>query len=470
MVLIEQIVGKMNSFLWDYLLIILLVGSGIYLTIRLKFIQIREFVYSVKHTLSGFSRKSKDNNTDGKITSFQSLATSIAGQVGTGNLTGTATALMAGGPGAIFWLWVSAFFGMATIFSEATLALKFKETTKEGKTVGGPSYYIKAAFKGSFGKFLAALFSIFIILALGFMGNMVQSNSIGSAFSNAFGINKIIVGIVVAILAGFIFLGGISRIAKTTEKIVPIMGILYILGAIIFILLNANRIPEAFRLIFVGAFTPQAVLGGSLGIGIQQAMRFGIARGLFSNEAGMGSTPHAHALADVEHPCEQGAVAIMGVFAVFVVVTLTSLVMLTSGILQEQVYTLNSISEVEESLKGIGLAQEAFRTKFGYIGVIFVAVSLLFFAFSTIIAWYFFAEQNVRYLFGEKAVKIYSIIAIIFIFIGSTLKVDLVWALADCFNALMVIPNIIGVLALSGTVVLATKEYEQIKRDRLKKK
>lgn len=458
------IVNKVAGFLWDPLLIILLVGTGVFLTFRLKFVQVREFIYSAKRSFQKSSKKS--GTEEGKISSFQSLATSIAGQVGTGNLTGTATALLAGGPGAVFWLWVSSFLGMATIFAEASLAIHFREKTKEGKWIGGPSYYIKQAFKNSFGKFLAGLFSILIILALGFMGNMVQSNSIGVAFNNAFGVNKVIIGIVVAVLAGFIFLGGIGRIAKTTEKIVPIMGVLYILGALAFLILNINKIPQAFQMIFVGAFDPQAVVGGTIGIAVMNAVRLGIARGLFSNEAGMGSTPHAHALADVEHPCEQGAVAIMGVFAVFLVVTLTALVMLTSGVL-DQVYNSNvTQATIPETLKGIGLAQESFKTKFGSIGVMFVAISLFFFAFSTIIAWYFFGEQNIRYLFGEKAVRVYSILAIIFIFIGSTLKVDLVWSLSDCFNAMMVIPNIIGVLALSGTVAVLSKNYQDFKKER----
>ena len=459
------IVNKVAGFLWDPLLIILLVGTGLFLTFRLKFVQVREFIYSVKRSFKKSEKKS-GGTEEGKISSFQSLATSIAGQVGTGNLTGTATALLAGGPGAVFWLWVSSFLGMATIFAEASLAIRFREKTPEGKWIGGPSYYLKQAFKNSFGKFLAGLFSILIILALGFMGNMVQSNSIGVAFNNAFGAPTFAVGIVVALLSGFIFLGGIGRIAKTTEKIVPIMGILYILGAVAFLVVNAGKIPEAFRMIFVGAFNPEAVVGGTIGIAVMNAVRLGIARGLFSNEAGMGSTPHAHALADVEHPCEQGAVAIMGVFTVFLIVTLTALVMLTSGVL-DQVYNSNvTQSTIPENLKGIGLAQESFKTLFGDIGVKFVAVSLFFFAFSTIIAWYFFGEQNIRYLFGEKAVRVYSLLAIIFIFIGSTLKVDLVWSLADCFNAMMVIPNIIGVLALSGTVSVLYNEYQKFKKDK----
>lgn len=466
MYIIEQLVTKINSFLWDYALIIFLCGTGLYLTLRLRFIQVREFAYSIKHAFSSASLKGKAADEHG-MSSFQSLVTSIAGQVGTGNLAGTATALVAGGPGSIFWLWVSAFLGMATIFSEATLAQKFKEY-KDGQIIGGPAFYIKAAYKGALGKILAALFAVFIILALGIMGNMVQSNSIGWAFANSLSINKTIIGIIVALISGFIFLGGIKRIASITEKLVPIMGILYLVGAFIFLILNITKIPYAFYMIFVSAFNPQAIIGGSLGIGIQQAMRFGVARGLFSNEAGMGSTPHAHAIAKVEHPCQQGAVAMMGVFATFIIITLTAIVILTSGLLQEQVYNLSSPSLIAESLKGISLTQEAFKTKFGYIGVLFVAIAVFFFAFSTIIAWYFFGEQNIRYLFGKRMAKVYAIVVVIFIFIGTTLKVDLVWALADCFNGLMVIPNLLGVLALSPLVSQLAKDYNKFKKEKTK--
>ena len=400
------------------------------------------------------------------MSSFQSLATAIATQIGTGNLAGATTALIAGGPGAIFWMWMSAFFGMATIFVEASLGQKYKTTTEDGHVIGGPAYYIQAAYKGTLGKIISVIFAILIILALGIMGNMVQSNSISSAFSNSFPVNTKIIGVIVAILSGFIFLGGVKRIASFTEKIVPIMAISYLLGAIILIMLNITKVPHAFYMIFVSAFNPEAIIGGSLGIGIQQAMRFGIARGLFSNEAGMGSTPHAHAIAKVDHPCEQGVVAMMGVFFTFIVLTLTALVILTSGILEDQIYHLSSPSLIPETLKGIGLAQKAFEMKFGHIGVIFIALCLLFFAFSTIIAWYFFGEQNIKYLFGQKAAKIYALVVVVFIFIGSTLKVDLVWALADCFNGLMVIPNLLGILALSPLVSSLAKDYKKFKKEK----
>lgn len=458
--IISNIVAKINGFLWDYALLFLLCGTGIYFTIRLKFVQIVKFKDGWDRTFGAFSLSGKEAGKEG-MSSFQSLATAVAAQVGTGNLAGAATALMSGGPGAIFWMWMSAFFGMATIFVEASLGQKYKTTTKDGHAIGGPVYYIKAAFSGAVGKFLAGLFAIFIILALGFMGNMVQSNSISGAFVNAFPqIKPIYIGIVCALIAAFIFIGGLKRIASFAEKTVPLMALFYIIGSIIILIMNIKNLPSSIALIFTSAFNPQAVIGGGLGIGIQQAMRFGVARGLFSNEAGMGSTPHAHALAQVSHPCEQGVVAMIGVFFdTFIVVTLTALVILSSDILQTQIYPLDSASLIPEALKGVGLPQAAFSNGFGFFGVIFVAVCLFFFAFTTIIGWYFFGEQNVKYLFGTKAAKVYAVLVVGFILLGSALKVDLVWDLADCFNGLMVIPNLLGILALSGVVGGLFKEY-----------
>lgn len=463
--IISSIVGKINSFLWDFALLFLLCGTGIYFTIRLKFVQIAKFKDGWNRTFGGLSLRGKAAGKEG-MSSFQSLATAVAAQVGTGNLAGAATALIAGGPGAIFWMWLSAFFGMATIFVEASLGQQYKTVTESGNAIGGPAYYIKAAFKGPFGKFLAGLFAIFIILALGFMGNMVQSNSISGAFVNAFPqIKPIYIGIACALVAAFIFIGGLKRIASFAEKTVPIMALFYIIGSVIILIMNIKNLPSSIVLIFTSAFNPQAVIGGGLGIGVQQAMRYGVARGLFSNEAGMGSTPHAHALAKVKHPCEQGVVAMIGVFFdTFIVVTLTALVILSSDILQTKIYPLDTVSAIPETLKGVGLPQAAFSNGFGFFGVVFVAVCLLFFAFTTIIGWYFFGEQNVKYLFGEKAVKVYAVLVVGFILLGSVLKVDLVWDLADCFNGLMVIPNLLGILALSGIVGTLFKEYNNLNK------
>lgn len=447
---VTEVVSKASDYLWNVILIILLCGTGIYFTIRLKFIQIRKFGEGFKLVFGNISLKG-EKGKNGEMTTFQSLATAIAAQVGTGNLAGAATALIGGGPGAIFWMWVSAFFGMSTIYAEATLAQQYK-AKKDGEVTGGPVYYIRAAFKGTFGKALAAIFAILIVLALGFTGNMVQSNSIGAAFSEVFSarnieIPSIVFGLILAAVIGFIFLGGVNRLASVVEKIVPIMAGIYIVGSLVLILMNITALPGAIKMIFVGAFNPEAVVGAGAGIAVREAIRFGVARGLFSNEAGMGSTPHAHARAKVENPHKQGLAAMISVFIdTFIILNLTVFSILTTGVL-------------DSGKEGTALTQVAFTKGFGNFGDIFVAVCLLFFAFSTILGWHFFGEVNVKYLFGEKAAKFYSILVIGFVIVGSTLKVQLVWSLSDFFNGLMVIPNAIALWALSGVVVKICKQY-----------
>ena len=452
---ISGIVAAVNDVLWNkqLLLLFLLLGTGIFYSVRTRFVQVRKFGQGWRQLFGTLSLNGDKAGKEG-MSSFQALTTAIAAQVGTGNITGCATALYSGGPGAIFWMWVSAFFGMATIYGEAVLAQTYKTVGADGHVTGGPIYYIKAAFKGAFGKFLAGFFSVAIILALGFMGNMVQSNSIGDAFYTAFHIPKYIMGVVVAAVAAFIFLGGVTRIASFTEKIVPVMACFYIVGCVAILCINHAALLGALKSIFVCAFDPQAVFGGALGLGVKEAMRFGVARGLFSNEAGMGSTPHAHALAKVKKPQEQGVIAMMGVFIdTFIVLTLTALVILSSGLLQP----------LTGELKGTPLAQAAFSQAFGSFGDVFVAICMLFFAFSTIIGWYFFGSTNVKALFhGSKTAHIvYAVIAVVFIFIGSFQKVDLVWDMSDMFNGLMVIPNLLAVLALSGLVAKAAHEPDE---------
>ena len=438
------LVTQASDYLWNWILLILLVGTGLYFTLRLRFVQVRRFGEGMRRLFGGFSLHGKAAGKDG-MSSFQALTTAVAAQVGTGNITGCATALVSGGPGALFWVWVSAFLGMATIYAEAVLAQKYK-TTVDGHVTGGPIYYTRAAFRGRFGRFLAGFFSLAIILALGFMGNMVQSNSIGDAFHNAFGISKPVVGVIIAAVAAFIFLGGVTRIASVTEKLVPVMAAFYIVGCVVILGMNAAALPNAFAQIFVLAFRPQAMAGGLAGVTVQQAMRFGVARGLFSNEAGLGSTPHAHALAKVERPQDQGAVAIVSVFIdTFVILTLTGLVLITSGL-------------IPDGLTGTALTQAAFSQAFGPFGQVFIAICMLFFAFSTILGWYFFGEVNFKALFGAKALPVYSVIVVLFVLVGSSLKVDLVWALADFFNGLMAIPNLIALLALSGVVAAIARE------------
>lgn len=440
-------IASVNDVLWNTVLLILLVGTGVYFTFRLKFIQIRKFKQGFKQIFGGIKFRGEKAGKDG-MSPFQSVTTAIAAQVGTGNIVGASTAIASGGPGAIFWMWLSAFFGMATNYAEATLAVKYR-TRVDGQVTGGPVYYIREAFRGRFGKVLAGVFSILLIIALGFMGNMVQSNSIGSAFATTFHIDPIYVGIVLAVVAAFVFMGGIGKIASLTEKMVPIMAAVYLTGALIVILANIDQIGFVFKAIFVGAFSPQAVWGGAVGIGMKEAIRYGVARGLFSNEAGMGSTPHAHAVAKVKHPCEQGRTAIVCVFLdTFVVLTMTVMVVVITR-------------SYESGLQGAELAQTAFGSFYGMnLGNIFVSISLLFFAFSTIIGWYFFGEANVRYLFGSKAVKFYAVIVIACIVVGTVMEVPVVWQMADLFNGLMVIPNLLALLALSRKVSELTREYD----------
>ena len=446
---VEQLVKTVNGFLWDFALLFLLCGTGIWFTLRLRFVQVRRFKEGLKAVFGNVRLRGDKADAHG-MSSFQSLTTAVAAQVGTGNIAGAATAIASGGPGAIFWMWLSAFFGMATIFSEATLAQKYK-TRVDGEVAGGPVYYIKARFQGKFGSFLAGFFSIAIILALGFMGNMVQSNSISVAFHNAFGTPNLAVGIFVAVVAAFIFLGGSSRIASFTEKIVPVMALLYVLGSLVVLIANFRNLGNAFAQIFVLAFNPQAMAGGVVGVTVKQAVRYGVARGLFSNEAGMGSTPHAHAMAKVDHPCQQGVVAMIGVFIdTFIVLTMTALVIISTG-------------SLSSGLTGSELAQYAFNSVFGSAGNVFIAICMLFFAFSTIIGWYFFGKVNVTYLFGKTAVPVYSVLVLAFVMVGSLLKVNLVWDMSDMFNGLMVIPNLIGLLALTGVVLTLSREYDKRK-------
>ena len=450
-----KIVSTVNTYLTDYVLIFLLVGTGIFFTVRTRFVQIRCFGEGMKSVFGKISLHGK--NSGGGLTSFQALATAVAAQVGTGNIIGACGAILIGGPGAIFWMWIIAFFGMATIYAEAVLAQETKVVGEDGKVIGGPVYYIKKAFNNKFGKFLAGFFAVAVVLALGFMGTMVQSNSIGSTFRTAFGVPSWIVGFAVAALAGIIFIGGAKRIAVVVEKLIPLMAVLFLLGGIVVLCSRIKFIPDTFALIFKEAFVPKAAIGGAVGAAIKKAVSQGAKRGLFSNEAGMGSTPHAHALAQVKRPHEQGVVAMIGVFIdTFVVLTMTALVVITT------LYTGNGILSSEIAPAGIdktNMAQIAFGEIFGRdIGQIFVAICLFFFAFSTILSWNLFGRINMTYLFGKKSNLIYSILAMAFIVVGSCLSNDLVWELTDFFNYLMVLPNVIALIALSSYVAKESRK------------
>lgn len=452
-----KIVQTINVYLSDYILIILLIGAGLYFSIRTKFVQVRCFGEGWRRMFGNFSLKGGKHG--GGMSSFQALATAIAAQVGTGNIVGACGAILIGGPGAIFWMWIIAFFGMATIYAEAVLAQETRVVQADGTVLGGPVYYIKTAFKGGFGKFLAGFFAVAIILALGFMGAMVQSNSIGESCQTAFGIPTWVMGLIVAALAAVIFIGGVQRLASVTEKLVPVMALLYILGGLIVLIVRIKFIPETIGLIFKYAFVPSALFGGSVGFALKTAISQGVKRGLFSNEAGMGSTPHAHAMAQVEKPHDQGVVAMIGVFIdTFIVLTMTALVVIST------LYADNGVlaSGSADGVSNANMAQLAFSMVFGdKIGSAFVAICLLFFAFSTIISWNLFGRINVHYLFGKKANLVYSIIAIVFIFLGSCLSNDLVWELTDMFNQLMVLPNVVAIIPLAGLVVAASRSSKE---------
>ena len=420
---------------------------------RTKAIQFRCFGEGWRRVFGDFSLRG--GNQGGGMTSFQALSTAIAAQVGTGNIVGACGAIIVGGPGAIFWMWIIALLGMATNYAEAVMAQKTRVVDEDGTVHGGPVYYITTAFKGNGGKFLAGFFAVAIILALGFMGCMVQSNSIAETMNTAFGIPTWVMGLIVVILAGIVFIGGVSRLAAVTEKIVPIMAVLYVLGSLVILIMNAANIPATFALIFQCAFNPDATVGGAT-FGIIAAISQGAKRGLFSNEAGMGSTPHAHALAEVKDPHEQGVVAMIGVFVdTIVVVTMTALVVLSVLYVGDGVLATGDYATLTaETITKTNIAQLAFGQFFGEnLGAWFVAICLLFFAFSTILSWNLFAKLNVEWLFGKKGVMPFTIIALAFIFMGSLLSNDLVWELADMFNQLMVIPNAIALFALSGAVL-----------------
>lgn len=468
-----KVMNVINTYMADYVLIVLLVGVGLFFTFKTKFVQVRCFGEGLKNVFGGMKKGNKRNS----INSFQAFATAVAGQVGTGNIVGASGAILTGGPGAIFWMWIIAFLGMSTIYAEAVLAQKTRKVDEEGNVQGGPIYYIKAAFKGKFGTFLAGFFAVATVISLGFIGGMVQSNSIGATINTAFGIPTWVTGLIVALVVAFIVIGGAKRVALAAEKIVPFMAILYIVGGLIVLAVNITNVPAAFAAIFKYAFQPQALIGGGIGYALKTAISQGAKRGLFSNEAGMGSTPHAHALADVKTAHQQGTTAMIGVFLdTFVVLTMTALIVITCTYTGEGALALANGSNYADLIAAAGInktnvAQMAFGSVFGTtIGNAYVAICLMFFAFTTIISWNLFGEINFKYLFGKKAKIFYSIIAVIFVFIGTVVQEnELVWLTQDTFNQFMVLPNVIGLIALAGIVTkeARTKGIEKDENDKL---
>lgn len=450
-------VKQLNSQYIGPALVYILLGTGIYFTIRLKFVP-RYYWRTVKKFFSSPKNTTKATKNYG-MSPLQALSTAIASQVGTGNIIGVAMALLMGGPGAMFWLWTSAILGMSTNFAEAVLGQLYKTRTTDGRIIGGPAYYIRS---GLHSRFMASVFSIFFILALGIIGIMVQANSICTAIVSIFpnSISPVWIGTVLAIFIGLILSGGITRIANFAEKIVPLMAGLFITGSIIYIIIHINALPMVITEIFKYAFTPKAGIGGATGITVMTAVRYGISRGLFSNEAGLGTTPHAHAIAKVHNCYEQGMMAVVGISVDLIVCTFTGLVLLLSG-----------VTDTSTKLVGIQLIQRAYNETFGPIGNWFIATSLFFFAMSTIVGWYFFAAQNVRYLFGEKPIVIYRITVMIIVIAASVVEVPLIWELADTFNFFIVIPNIAAILWLSPKVAIELKRMQQKLKiiDRIKK-
>ena len=463
-----QVVQRINFYLSDYILVFLLIGTGLYFSVRTRFVQVRCFGEGMRSVFGEFNMRG--GRQKGGLSSFQALTTAIAAQVGTGNIIGACGAILLGGPGAIFWMWIIAFFGMATIYAEATLAQKTRIVEPDGNIKGGPVYYITTAFKGGFGKFLAGFFAVSIILALGFMGCMVQSNSIGSTIQTAFGVPSWIVGIVLVIICAIIFLGGVQRLAAVTEKLVPIMAAIFLLGGLVILCARIKYVPATFGMIFKYAFQPQAIVGGGIGYALKTAISQGAKRGLFSNEAGMGSTPHAHAQANVAHAHDQGVVAMIGVFIdTFIVLTLNALVIICTLYTADGPLANGYFGDITATLGKTNLAQTAFGSVFGAsLGAKFVAICLLFFAFSTILSWNLFGKINANYLFGRKNSKlcnvIYTVIALVFIFLGTVSGSDFVWEVTDMFNNFIVLPNVIALFALTGMVMASLNEVNKGKQ------
>ena len=465
---ITNINSTINGFVWGLPMMVLIMGVGVYLSVRCGFPQFRHFVHIMKNTLGKAFEKTE--KTEGAISPFKAMCTALAASIGTGNIAGVSGAIAIGGPGAVFWMWVSALLGMCTKFSEVTLALKYRERNKEGDWVGGPMYYITNGL-GKGWKWLACLFATFGALAAFGIGNMTQINTIASTINTAIAgfipttesqqtVIAWVVAIICALICAIVLLGGIQRLADVCSLLVPVMALIYIVAALAVIVVNASAIPEAFSAIFVGAFNPVSVAGGLAGVGIKTALTKGVGRGIFSNEAGLGSAPIAHAAADVDHPVKQG---IYGVFEVFmdtiVVCTMTALVVLLGVGVQNIEYG----TDIGANLTIIG-----FESVFGGgIPGVAVAICLTLFALSTVLTWALYGSRCVEYLFGYKVSKVYQVIFCLFACIAGTVELSLAWAIADTLNGLMAIPNLIALALLSPVVIKLSKEYfSQVKANK----
>ncbi len=439
----EALLNKIDSFVWGLPLIVLLLGTGVYLTVRLKGIQFTQLLHSL---YLAFIKRKEKGDAEGDISHFEALMTALSATVGTGNIAGVATAIIAGGPGALFWMWITGLFGMATKYSEAVLAVHYRVTDEYGQMAGGPMYYLKNGLKSPF---LAFLFALFTSIAAFGIGNMVQSNSVADAVRSSFGVPVYITGIILAVATAIVILGGIKSIGRVTSFLVPFMIVVYMGAAILVIILEFDKIPYIFKLIIDSAFSGHAAVGGFAGATVRQALRFGVARGIFSNESGLGSSPIAAAAAKTKHPVTQALVSMTQTFIdTIVVCSMTGFVILVTG------------SWKLQGVNGASLTSVAFSNALGEnAGSFIVALGLILFAYSTILGWSYYGEKAIEYLLGAKAIKPYRVVFVILVLVGSILKIDVVWTLADIFNGLMAVPNLIALLGLSGVIVKVTKDY-----------
>ena len=460
---IENINNAVNGFVWGIPMLVLLIGTGIMMTFRTRFFQLTHIRHWFNSTIGAlFSDKNVTAHTgkhDKSISQFQSLCTALAATVGTGNIAGVSAAIVAGGPGAIFWMWVVSFFGMMTNFSENVLGIYYRRRNEKNEWCGGAMYYLRDGLgsrKGfeKVGAVLATLFAVFCVLASFGIGNMSQVNTIAANVNKTFGISTGMIGIALMILSAIVIIGGIKRIASVTELLVPFMAIAYIIGAVIIIIGRINLIPSVLASIFKGAFAMRSVGGGVVGYGVMTAVTWGMKRGVFSNEAGLGSSVMVHSASNVKEPVTQGMWGIFEVFAdTIIICSLTAFVILSTGLVDLETGMMISTST------STALVSEAFSTVFGRFGSVFITIAIFLFAYSTTLGWSEYGTRAFEYLFGTKNVIIFRIIFVCFIMVGATMNLQLAWDLSDTFNGLMAIPNLIGVISCSGTVILITKNY-----------
>ncbi len=454
---LKAVVNSLSNFVWGIPMIIVILFTGIFLSIRSKFVQLRMF----KHAIGLISGKFDRPEHEGHITHFQALSTALSATIGTGNIAGVATAIFAGGPGAVFWMWVSAFFGMAVKFTSATLAVKYRKVTKDS-VKGGPMYYIELGIKERYGwnfKWLAVFFALSTAIAAFGIGNTVQANSVADALSHLIaGDNaaagslfyiKLVIGLILSVLTGLVIIGGIKRIAQVASRLTPTMSVFYVLGALAILAINYDKIPEAFKLIFTEAFTGKAARGAILGTAVLYVMRMGFARGIFSNEAGLGTAPMAHSAARTNLPAREGIVAMLGPFIdTIVICSMTALVIIVSGLY------------AEGTLNGASLTAAAFGAGLKGLGKLIVNIGLALFAYSTLIGWYFYGEKGIEYLIDNpRAIFWYKILWVILIPIGAIANLGIVWNISDVFNGLMALPNLIALFLLSGVAIRELKAY-----------